>query len=115
MSFRTRLSLAQRQTESSRIRLAHPDRCPVICERAPADRVLFEIDRTKYLVPAEMTTGQFMFVIRKRMKMKPERALFLFAGNVVPSTASLITALYDEQHDDDGFLYLLYSGENTFG
>jgi GABA(A) receptor-associated protein len=26
-----------------------------------------------------------------------------------------MSAIYDEHKDDDGFLYISYSGENTFG
>lgn len=26
-----------------------------------------------------------------------------------------MSVLYDEQKDEDGFLYIQYSGENTFG
>lgn len=30
-------------------------------------------------------------------------------------TASLMSAIYEEHKDEDGFLYMTYSGENTFG
>jgi len=29
--------------------------------------------------------------------------------------ASLMSAVYEEMRDKDGFLYIKYSGENTFG
>jgi GABA(A) receptor-associated protein len=29
--------------------------------------------------------------------------------------ASLMSAIYEESKDEDGFLYMTYSGENTFG
>lgn len=28
---------------------------------------------------------------------------------------ALMSAIYDEKKDEDGFLYVTYSGENTFG
>jgi GABA(A) receptor-associated protein len=31
------------------------------------------------------------------------------------SAAGLMSAIYDEHKDEDGFLYVTYSGENTFG
>lgn len=30
-------------------------------------------------------------------------------------TAALMSTIYDEHKDEDGFLYIVYSGENTFG
>jgi len=33
----------------------------------------------------------------------------------MPPTSCLIHDLYDKYKDDDGFLYISYSGENTFG
>ena len=29
--------------------------------------------------------------------------------------AAIMSAIYDEHKDEDGFLYMSYSGENTFG
>lgn len=28
---------------------------------------------------------------------------------------AILSAIYDEKKDEDGFLYVTYSGENTFG
>lgn len=30
-------------------------------------------------------------------------------------TAAAMSAVYEERKDEDGFLYITYSGENTFG
>lgn len=55
------------------------------------------------------------YVIRKRIKLSPEKAIFIFVNNVLPPTAALMSAVYEEHKDEDGFLYISYSGENTFG
>lgn len=31
------------------------------------------------------------------------------------TTAAMMSAIYEENKDEDGFLYMTYSGENTFG
>ena len=113
---RHRAAAAQdrRRSESDRIRAKYPDRVPVICERADRSDVP-DIDKKKYLVPADLTVGQFIYVIRKRIKLPPEKAIFIFVDNVIPPTASLMSAVYEVQKDEDGFLYVTYSGENTFG
>ena len=74
-----------------------------------------------------MTVGQFCYVIRKRIKLAPEKAIFIFVNEVLPPTAALMSSIYEEHKDDDGFLYITYdfrwfrwlmnryAGENTFG
>lgn len=54
-------------------------------------------------------------MVRKRIKLSPEKAIFIFINNVLPPTAALMSKIYDEYKDEDGFLYVQYSGENTFG
>lgn len=45
------------------------------------------IDKKKYLVPADLTVGQFVYVIRKRIKLSPEKAIFIFVNEILPPTA----------------------------
>ena len=105
---------AKRKSEAQRIRAKYPDRIPVICEKDDRSDIP-DIDKKKYLVPADLTVGQFVYVIRKRIKLSPEKAIFIFINNILPPTASLMSTIYEEQKDSDGFLYITYSGENTFG
>jgi GABA(A) receptor-associated protein len=104
----------KRKSEAERIRAKYPDRVPVICEKADRSDIP-DIDKKKYLVPADLTVGQFHYVIRKRIKLAPEKALFLFCSNSIPPNAALMSTVYEEQKDEDGFLYIQYSGESTFG
>ena len=108
-------SFEKRIDEARKILKKHVDRIPVICELA-ANRNIPEIDRKKYLVPQELTVGQFVYVIRKRIRMPPEKAIFIFVNGKLPSTgAALMSQVYKDYKDSDGFLYITYSGENTFG
>ena len=72
-------------------------------------------NRNKYLIPNDMTMGQLVYVLRKRLSISSEQAVFVFVNNILPPTAAVMSALYEEQRDADGFLYIAYSGENTFG
>lgn len=54
-------------------------------------------------------------MIRKRLKLAAEQAIFLFVNGVIPPTSDLLSAIFDEHKDEDGFLYITYSTENTFG
>ncbi|GFS29419.1 ubiquitin-like superfamily protein [Actinidia rufa] len=98
----------RRQAESSRIREKYPDRIPVIVEKAERSDIP-DIDKKKYLVPADLSIGQFVYVVRKRIKLGAEKAIFVFVNNTLPSTAALMSAIYEENKDEDGFLYITYS------
>jgi GABA(A) receptor-associated protein len=77
-----------------------------------------------------------VFEIRQHMKLSSEKAIFLFVNkDVLPPTgtypfityhfpsnrtecllaAALMSHIYEKYKDEDGFLYVTYSGENTFG
>lgn len=112
-AFKNNNSLSERKTESLKIRNKYPDRIPIIVI-AGNNRVP-QIDKSKYLVPKDITVGQFLYIIRKRIKLNNENALFLFVDNVLPPTSSLISEIDCNHKDDDGFIYFTYIDENTFG
>lgn len=66
----------------------------VIVEKAPKSRI-GELDKKKYLVPSDLTVGQFYFLIRKRVHLRPEDALFFFVNNVIPPTSATMGSLYN--------------------
>lgn len=112
--FKDDYDFESRKAEADRIRQKYSGRIPVICEKADKTSIA-EIDKRKYLVPSDLSVGQFVYVVRKRIKLDPEEAIFLFVNDVLPPTSALLGSIYDEHKDKDGFLYITYSGENTFG
>ncbi|OON17822.1 microtubule associated protein 1A/1B, light chain 3 [Opisthorchis viverrini] len=86
----------------------------VVVERHPHSQIS-EIDKHKFLVPDDISVAQFLWIIRKRIQLSEEKALFLFVGSTIPQSSTSIGQLYSDFCDDDGFLYVMYSGENSFG
>ena len=107
-------SFEYRRGEADKVRERHPDRLPVICEKVDGSNIA-DLDKNKFLVPSDLTVGQFVLVVRKRVMLEPEKAVFLFIGDSVPANTAQMSELYAKHKDDDGFLYVKYSGENTFG
>ncbi|KAE8077121.1 hypothetical protein FH972_015718 [Carpinus fangiana] len=70
---------------------------------------------SRYLVPRDMSIGQFIHILSSRLHLTPGKALFVFVKNTLPQTASPMDSIYDSYKDDDGFLYMCYSSEKTFG
>ena len=113
-TFKENFSLQKRLDESSCIKKKYPERVPVIVEKALSSDIQ-TIDKKKFLVPGDLTVGQFVYVIRKRIQLSSDQAIFIFVNNTLPSHTSLMSQLYKEHSDTDGFLYIIYSGESTFG
>ena len=104
----------EKKQESERIREKYPDRLPIIVKK-DKNCILQDIDKEKYLVPKDMSLSQFMFVIRKRIHLDPATALFiLINGNLINGT-KIMSDIFTEYKQEDGFLYVVYTGENTFG
>jgi len=113
--FKKDFSFEERKSEAQRIKEKYKDKLPIIVEKSIKSDIS-SIDKKKYLVPDDITIGQFVYIIRKRIELSPEKAIFIFLGdNTIPPTSSLLSDLYDKHKDDDEFLYLTYAGENTFG
>lgn len=115
MDFRERYTFEQRAMEASRIHAKFPGRVPCIVQKSKNSKTVPTIDKEKFLVPGDLTLGQFVFVIRKRIELGSEKALFVFVGNSLPTTGTLMRELYMKHADSDGFLYLMYCGESAFG
>ena len=113
----TRVDKQFTRVEALRVLNKYPDRIPIVVNRSyNAPETTPYIDCHKFLVPGDLTIGQFMYVIRKRIKLAPHQAMFLFINDVIPPTGSLISSVYEEMKDEETlFLYVTYSLENTFG
>ncbi|XP_038721859.1 autophagy-related protein 8i-like [Tripterygium wilfordii] len=107
-------SFDERIKESKSIISKYPDRVPVIIERYSRTD-LPEMEKTKFLVPRDMSVGQFIHILSSRLHLRPGKALFVFVKNTLPQTASHMDFIYETFKDDDGFLYMCYSSEKTFG
>jgi len=115
-SYKQLHSFEEREKESSSILAKYEDRVPIILEKCTSSTSTIPgIDKNKFLVPKELNMSQFCHVVRKRMKLSPEQALFFFINNTIISGSKSIGKLYSELGDKDGFLYIVFSSENTFG
>ena len=106
----------KRIKESSRLLEKYPERVPVVIERDENSKHLTIIDKNKYLVPKDLTMCQLLWVIRKRMHIRKEQTVFLLSeAGILFAGTDHISSVYENNKDSDGFLYLRYANENTFG
>jgi len=115
MFFKDQFSFEYRFFETKRILAKYPGRVPIVCEKSSYKNDLPNLDKSKYLVPSDFTLGQFMYIIRERMKLNPGEALFFIISNNIHSSSTIIGHIYELFKEPDGFLYIQYCKENTFG
>ena len=106
-------SFEKRKSESNNVRIKYPNRIPIIIEVFSKSDI--KLDKFKYLVPFDFVIAQLLCIIKKRINMTSETALFIFINNLVPPATITIGTLYKENRDKDGFMYITISLENTFG
>ena len=116
-SYKEQYTEEERKAECEKMNNKYPNRICVIVERSTAcNSNIGEIDKRKYLVSYDMQLSAFLIVLRKRISLGKEQTLLVFAKDTHLLTSTLTMAqIYNEHKDEDGFLYMTYCGENTFG
>jgi microtubule-associated protein 1 light chain len=115
-TFKQRRTFASRKDEVASIRSKFPNKVPVIVERYHKEKDLPILDKTKFLVPEELTLSQFVTIIRNRMGLSSTQAFYLLVNNKsMASMATTMNQIYDQEKDEDGFLYMVYASQEFFG
>ena len=114
MKFIDEFDIESRKREANKIILKHPTRIPIIVEKHKSCEFQ-EINKKKYLVPKDMTMNQFIYIIRKRIDLQSSQSLFVTVNNNLAPTNRLLGDIYEDNANEDGFLYMIYTSENTFG
>ena len=106
-------SFAKRKAESASVIIKYPNRIPIICESATNE---INLDKSKFITSDDLTFGQFLYVIRKRAKIKHEKAIYLLTErNNAPPQHMYMVNVYNEYVNEDGFLYIVVNGDTAFG
>jgi len=104
----------QRKKQSDTIFSKYPKSIPIIIDCKYDDSP--KLKKHKYIIPNNLTFGHFFDIIKKKLDINKEQALFFFTeDNVVLSPGEQILNIYNKKKNSDNFLYVIYSLENVFG
>ena len=113
--FKKENSLEKRKENYKKIKETHPKEIPIICEKSK-DSKIDKIIKTRYLLKEEFKFAYFMKLIKAKLELKEDEALFFFIDGKYSLTGQeTIKEIYDKYKSNDGFLYILYGEEKFFG
>ena len=114
--FKTNNSLEKRIKQYEKLKQEHPTKVPIILEKS-LNCNLNQIIKSKYILSNDLTIAEFIFIIKEKLELEPERALFFLAnGKYSISGNAILGDVYDRYKDkEDGFLYITYSEEVIYG
>jgi hypothetical protein len=116
MLYKDSYKLSERIKESNKIVSKYPSHIPVIVD---TDKSI-KLKKNKFIVPHDISAAHFLCSIRKQIEdAKASDAIFLFVDKRLICATKMMQEIYEEhlkdQTDDDKFLYIYVSSENTFG
>jgi GABA(A) receptor-associated protein len=110
-------TLEERIIYSRRLLNKYPDRIPLVIEK----NEFMELQNYKYLLPSNLLVSEFMCIIKTKMNkaLDEKKAIFTFVKSsenyiLVPMNQT-IQEIYNIHKNADGFLYIKFGVENTFG
>ena len=109
-------SVEERKLEFDKIRNEFPNKIPIICEKDPRSNIR-DIGKSKYLFDKDLSLSKFCLRLRHMIKLEKETALFLLVNGRISLTGnSILSDIYNMYKDpEDGFLYITYFSELTWG
>lgn len=98
--------------------------CPVFLEPVQGCK-LPPLKKQRFIIPESHTMGQVIYTIRKQLELPASDGIFVFVVKYVDDhdkehtlsvpSSMLLSEVYDQHKDIDGFLYLKYTRESVFG
>jgi len=111
--FRQRLTSPQRYAEYERVRAYLDGRIPVIVEVGTLDTP--PCSKEKFLVPGDLTAAHLSVALRRHVPISQTQCLYLYTSHTLLGPSEPMALIYERHASPDGFLYVAYATENTFG
>jgi GABA(A) receptor-associated protein len=112
-NFKDKYPLQQRKELSQKLKEKYPNRIPIIVEKG--NKRTPDISKHKFLAPEDINIGKFILEIRNHLPLNATQAIFVSTNKKILKPSATLAAIYELEKDADGFLYLTYMMENTFG
>jgi GABA(A) receptor-associated protein len=118
-TYKARHNLQHRMEAAAKATERHPDCMPVICEQVAASNgnaaaaAMPALSNNKFLVTPSVPVSELAQVLRTRLQIDAEHPLVLTVAGTELAADVLVADLYAKHKDEDGFLYVTYSGQRA--
>lgn len=107
--------LEKRLEMTTNILRKYHDRCIIMISKKDGNNVS-QIDKKKFICPRDINLAQFTYIIRKKIaSLKKEQTIFVMINDRMFPSTMMMGEIYDQNKENDGFMYAIYCCENTFG
>ena len=97
---------------SKRLKSKYPNRIPVLVK---SQNETITLKKHKFLPTKDSTFANFLYFLRQYVDLNSKQSIVAFANNTLIPVSSTMGDLYKIHTNDDGFLYIHITKENTFG
>jgi GABA(A) receptor-associated protein len=108
------LSLEERQEKSKSFRERHPNHIPVLVTEHKKSEVKGP-SLLKFNVSKACKIAEVIMSIKQKTNPTSTAAIYVYVNNEVCNPSQSIVDIDSKYRNEDGYLYLVYSTENTFG
>lgn len=113
--FRNR-TLENRKEKLAKLFTKNPNKIPIIFEKHKDSKLSINKPDAKFISTRNIKLCEFTKQLRDMWKLRPDTSLFFSCNNSTLLKAdALIGQLYEENKDEDGYLYIQYREVETFG
>ncbi len=124
--FRKRFNFEERKAITDKIIGKYEDKCPIYLSFDSHLNLKSLKNYNRYIVTNNLTLSQFLLIVKKKINFDATESLTLFIeiydknssnikDTIVAPLSSSIASIYDNNKNDDGFLYMRLVKENVFG
>lgn len=113
--FIAKYSFKERCDHFEQIKLKYPDRIPIIIEKSEKCKELEALQHSSLLVHKNTPMVDIIRTIKNNLKLEPTKSIYIMVGNYAPMLGESVESIYNRHKAPDGFLYIVYLTQNTFG
>ncbi|OMJ80015.1 hypothetical protein SteCoe_19838 [Stentor coeruleus] len=107
------LSFEARREKSANLLSENPGKIPVVMLKGKNSKL--ELEKHLYLVSNQLTLAEFLYSIRKSIRIDKSEGFYLFVSDRLPPLNLHMLQLYQRSSEDDGFLYITYTTQEDKG